>query len=165
MSVKVIPTPVAGFTKDTLYFDEQTRLEAARGYASYGWNTGDSTYSILVTSEGWYTVTLKTAEGCTATDSVMMLYSFVPLSMPNAFTPNSDLKNDKFRAYGTGIAEYNMKIFNRWGELLFETDNINTGWDGKYKGSMLPKGIYVYYIYFTDILKREHFRSGSVSLL
>ena len=85
--VNVVPAPVAGFTQDTLFFDEQYKLEAAQGYNHYSWNTGDSTYSILVSSEGWYKVTMKTIEGCAATDSVMMLYSFVPLSMPNAFTP------------------------------------------------------------------------------
>ncbi|MBK7029535.1 MAG: hypothetical protein IPH45_10110 [Bacteroidales bacterium] len=71
VEVNIIPLPVSGFPadKDTLWFDEMTRLEALPGYASYRWNTGDSTSSVLVTSEGWYRVIMQTEEGCTSSDS------------------------------------------------------------------------------------------------
>ena len=59
----------------------------------------------------------------------------VNLYVPNAFTPNSDGTNDTFGAKGDGIIEFNIQIFNRWGELVFESNDINKVWDGIYKGN------------------------------
>ncbi|MEI6062634.1 MAG: PKD domain-containing protein, partial [Bacteroidota bacterium] len=124
VTINVVPVPVSGFTADTVYFEEQTRLEATQGYNRYAWSTGDSTYSILVTAEGWYKVQLQTAEGCTSADSVMMLYAFTPLSMPNAFTPDGNLKNDIFRpvTFPEKISSFSMYIYDRWGRLIFFTN-------------------------------------------
>ena len=66
------------------------------------------------------------------------------LYIPNAFTPNGDGLNDTFGAVGEGITEYNMQIFDRWGNLIFESNNINVQWDGNYHNEIAPLGLYVY---------------------
>jgi len=60
--------------------------------------------------------------------------------VPNAFTPNSDGRNDAFRGYGEGVNwdTYEMSVFNRWGEEIFLTNSINNGWDGSFKGKVVP---------------------------
>jgi gliding motility-associated-like protein len=63
---------------------------------------------------------------------------------PNSFTPNGDGINDAFRFKGVGIKLFNLLIYNRWGELVFETDNIDKGWDGTYNDLKVPSGVYVY---------------------
>jgi gliding motility-associated-like protein len=68
------------------------------------------------------------------------------LFIPNAFTPNGNGNNDVFLAYGQGITSFHMRIFNRWGELLFETSDMNNGWDGRYKGQIVQTDTYVYTI-------------------
>ncbi len=165
--VNVVPAPVAGFTRDTLFFDEQTILEAAQGYDHYSWNTGDSTYFVLVTSEGWYKVTLKTAEGCMSTDSVMMLYSFVPLDMPNAFTPNGDGKNDFFLpvTYPDKISSFSMYIFNRWGQKICSTSDLGRGWDGTFEGKPAPLGVYTYIITYSNQSGETRKKTGVVTLV
>ena len=68
---------------------------------------------------------------------------------------------DDFEMYDDILIECIKEAY----ELLFESNDMNTGWDGKFNGILLPKGIYVYYVYFTDNSKTEHYRSGRISLL
>lgn len=64
--------------------------------------------------------------------------------VPNAFTPNGDGLNDSFGGVGEGITDYTMQIFDRWGNLLFESNNIDVQWDGNYKNEVVPTGVYVF---------------------
>lgn len=84
---------------------------------------------------------------------------------PSAFTPNGDRLNDEFRVFGQFVDTFNMKIFNRWGELVFTTNNINQGWDGNFKGKPQPEGTYAFICDITDEAGRNFKRSGSVVLL
>jgi len=178
VEVNLIPLPVSGFPagKDTLWFDEMTRLEALPGYASYRWNTGDSTSSILVTSEGWYRVIMQTEEGCTSSDSVMMLYSFAPFTMPNAFTPDGDGINDVFRPVTVPekVEAFSMYIFDRWGRQIFATKDLGAGWDGalsQSKGAYAqrdkaaPVGVYTYIIRYSNSAGEVKKKTGMVTLV
>ncbi len=164
--VTVVPTPVSGFPtdSDTLYFDERIQLEAAQGYDRYAWNTGDTTNSIPVSVEGWYKVTITTAEGCTTTDSVMMLYAFVPLTMPNAFTPDGDGLNDVFRpvTLPEKISSFSMYIYDRWGKQVFFTNDVKQGWDGTINGSPAQIGGYVYVVKYGNPSGAEREKRGMV---
>lgn len=73
------------------------------------------------------------------------------LYVPNGFTPNGDGLNDVFRAKGIGITEYRLMIFNRWGQKLFESNNIDIGWDGTYNGEKVQNDVYTYLIVYRDI--------------
>jgi gliding motility-associated-like protein len=84
---------------------------------------------------------------------------------PTAFTPNGDNLNDNFTVFGQYVVDFEMKIFNRWGELLFITDDIQSGWDGTFKGNEMPEGTYTFIAHITDRAGRIFKRSGSVLLL
>jgi len=84
---------------------------------------------------------------------------------PTAFTPNGDTKNDIFKVFGQFTATVEFKIFNRWGELMFLTTDLNLGWDGTYKGNLMPEGTYVFRAKLTDLAGRSSERSGTIVLL
>jgi gliding motility-associated-like protein len=84
---------------------------------------------------------------------------------PSAFTPNRDGLNDTFKVFGQFTAQVEFKIFNRWGELLFLTTDLNRGWDGTYKGNSMPEGTYVFRAKLTDLAGRTSERSGTILLL
>jgi gliding motility-associated-like protein len=137
----------------------------------YNWYAGSqyvsSGPSIVVTPKEttWYTVYLDLCTGLTLKDSVLV---FVSSPIPNAFTPNGDGLNDKFKILGTppeNITEYNFRIFNRWGQMIFETNNIDDAWDGMYKGQYCPAGVYVWEIFYRDNNKQKITNKGTVMLL
>ena len=84
-----------------------------------------------------YILTLKTAAGCITIDTqVVKINKNIVIYVPNAFTPNGDSRNDLLKPWAIGIKQLTyFKIFNRWGELVFETKSIHEGWDGRYKGT------------------------------
>lgn len=87
------------------------------------------------------------------------------LYYPSGFTPNNDGLNDAFKVFSQYTATFELRIFNRWGELLFNTDDMTQGWDGTYKGNLMPEGTYVFRAKITDLAGRTFDRSGSVILL
>lgn len=87
------------------------------------------------------------------------------LFYPTAFTPNGDNLNDIFTVFGQYVSGFEMKIFNRWGELLFTTADIQSGWDGTFRGREMPEGTYTFIAHITDRAGRTFKRSGSVLLL
>jgi gliding motility-associated-like protein len=87
------------------------------------------------------------------------------LYVPNTFTPNANATNDMFFPKGEGIKDFEMRIFNRWGEQIFLTDKMERGWDGLYKGKPAQLGVYVYKIYYTNIFGEEGNLVGHVNLV
>jgi gliding motility-associated-like protein len=87
------------------------------------------------------------------------------LYVPNAFTPNGDGINDIFKPSGTLVKTFNMLIFDRWGELIFETESFGRGWDGFYKGQKVQNDVYVWKIYATDFYDIEHILIGHVTVV
>ena len=85
---------------------------------------------------------------CSSSDTITVTVMDVEqyLYIPNSFSPNGDGVNDSFRIYGQEIDEFKILIFNRWGELLFESNNIGNNWNGFYKGKEVPSGVYVFRI-------------------
>jgi gliding motility-associated-like protein len=90
---------------------------------------------------------------------------------PEAFTPNSDGHNDFFTVFGKNISQYEIKIFNRWGQEVYSSDdvtelnNLGRGWDGTYKGKMEDIGTFSYYIVAKDINGKDIKEKGNVSLI
>jgi gliding motility-associated-like protein len=85
--------------------------------------------------------------------------------IPNAFTPNGDGNNNYFQVYGVGIKFVTMKIFNRWGEKVYESENMMQGWDGTFKGQPQDMGVFVYEAQITYLSNLTEFRKGSVTLI
>jgi gliding motility-associated-like protein len=86
--------------------------------------------------------------------------------MPNAFTPDHDGSNDQFGAVGINVEEYHLKIFNRWGELIFESSDIAYKWDGTHKGQLVPDGVYVYTLFAKELVTGKRIsKTGTVTIL
>ncbi len=89
----------------------------------------------------------------------------INLAFPNAFAPSSTPPNHEFKPVGEFFGKFNIQLFNRWGELLFETQNINEGWDGTYNGQVVQQGSYVYKVSMIDLGGRRFSQSGTVLLI
>ena len=85
--------------------------------------------------------------------------------VPNTFTPNDDGINDTFGVNGEAIKEFNMAIYDRWGQLLFESNDKNKRWDGSYKGKKVATGAYVYVINAAGITGLRQTREGQVNII
>jgi len=137
-------------------------------YNWYEWSqqiSTDQTITVAPNETTWYYVYLDLCSGITLKDSVLV---FVTNPIPNAFTPNGDGLNDKFRIIGTpseNITKYNFQIFNRWGQKIFDTNNIEEAWDGTSKGQYCPAGVYVWEIFYEDSKKTRVTNRGTVMLL
>jgi gliding motility-associated-like protein len=89
------------------------------------------------------------------------LYVYVP----NAFTPNEDGLNDTFGGLGYGFKDYHLIIYNRWGQLVFETDKQSDQWDGTYGGKSAPIGSYAYAIEVKGYYENDFHKEGTISII
>jgi len=87
------------------------------------------------------------------------------LYIPNAFSPNGDGKNDIFQVYGTNVKSVTIWVYNQWGSLMLQTTNNAAGWDGTYKGTPQPVGVYVYYVEAIMNDSQKVTKKGTVTLL
>jgi gliding motility-associated-like protein len=132
---------------------EKYTLDAGvAGGGTYLWSTGDTTQKINVTLADTYWVQITTSL-CKFTDTVNVHGDFGAgvLWVPNSFTPNGDLLNDYFMPKGDDITDYQMMIFNRWGELIFQTDKMEVGWNGTFKGVAAEQDVYVWKVKYKTI--------------
>ena len=112
-----------------------------------------------------YTVTFYDENGCIAADQVAIKYEPL-IYVPNTFTPTSDGTNDFFFAKGVNMKDFQMEIFNRWGELIFTANSIYDGWNGTYKGLSSPDGVYTWKIQYSDVFTGMRYELvGHVTLL
>ncbi|MBC7949778.1 MAG: gliding motility-associated C-terminal domain-containing protein [Chitinophagaceae bacterium] len=109
---------------------------------------------------------VKTSIGnCEAADTVLVSVSWPDtLYVPTAFTPNGDGRNDKFMATGSAN-DYSLKIFNRWGEQIFQSKSLQQGWDGTIQGKAQPSGVYVYWMQYKTMAGGVRKRKGSLVLI
>lgn len=113
-----------------------------------------------------YTVTVNYLGNCIATETVNVFVGNGPdIYIPNAFTPNGDGDNDVFMVYGAGLRNVNLKVFNRWGEKVFDSNNQWLGWDGHYRGQMLEPGVYTYMIEVTYLNDKKKQKNGTITLI
>ena len=129
-------------------------------------NPNISSPTTSVQSSIIYTVDAKTEFGCKITDSVVVVVEDdSEIDVANAFTPGS-VPNDIIRVQHHGIAKLNsFRIFNRWGQLVFETTNIDEGWDGTFNGQPQPIGVYVYYADAISYRGKRFYKQGNITLL
>ena len=182
--------PVAAFTANPwetnmdqpeVQFTDQSQGDIT----SWDWGFGDGASSQSpdpvheFTGPGQWNVSLTVTDGHGCSDQAENMVTVTPvydITIPNVFTPNpngsnggsydpNDLSNDVFYPFIRFVKDFNMRIFNRWGELVFESDDIRVGWDGYYRGHISPQDVYVYQlrVRFTD--NKEMQRTGDLTLL
>lgn len=133
---------------DSISICNATNLELNAGVpnaTSYTWSTGETTQSIAVSESGAYSVIVD-MNGCLLYDTTFVdgeLGGGV-VWVPNTFTPNGNALNETFCPVGNDITEIHLQIFNRWGQLLYETKSLGACWDGKYMGNVVQEDVYVY---------------------
>jgi gliding motility-associated-like protein len=91
-----------------------------------------------------------TSGSCVISDTVNVSGSTAESAVyvPNSFTPNGDIKNAVFYAYGEDISEFHMQVFDRWGQLIFTSNSISDGWDGTVKGRVVQEDVYIWRIVY-----------------
>ncbi|MCA6365289.1 MAG: gliding motility-associated C-terminal domain-containing protein, partial [Bacteroidetes bacterium] len=182
--VTVFANPVAAFglTPDNATMVNPTIFfsDSSSGAVAWNWSFGDllnsastdQNPSFAYPSAGCYeiTLTVTSADGCTdiATDSVCIGLE-ATLFVPNAFTPNGDGDNEVFQPLGIGLDpnEYQLWIYDRWGNMIFFTDNPQTGWDGRANGgtNIAQEDVYVWKLKCVDITGQKHNKLGTVTLI
>lgn len=124
-------------------------LSAASAYASYLWSDGSTGPSITITEAGTYSLYVTDENGCSGADTLIV----VPCEtgpvffVPNAFSPNGDGNNDHFLPACSNhslVSDFELIIYNRWGQLIFRSLDIGGGWDGTINGKPCPSGMYSY---------------------
>jgi gliding motility-associated-like protein len=163
-------TPNPAFALENVYFTDQSSSNA--GVVAWFWNFGDETgdnaqnpihnyadggeYSIL------FTVT--DANGCVDTISRNLIVALLPV-LPTAFTPNGDGENDIFIIRGGPFKAVDFRVYSQWGELIFQTNDWNEGWDGQYKGADAQLGVYTWTFEVELADGRIIRKSGDVTLI
>ena len=196
MAVSIYPNPLAGFEwgpktanilDGTVYFISEAI--GASGPNAYNWNFGDTygtvdslnhstvtnpTHLYANPNPAEYTVTqvVSTIHGCKdSITEIIKILDAVTFYIPNSFSPNGDGINDGFKGIGIGInnSTYNMWIFDRWGLMIFYSNDINKAWDGHLLGHeeqpILQEDVYVWKVSFTDDLNKAHQYHGTVTLI
>jgi gliding motility-associated-like protein len=145
-------------------------LKASANYPFYQWNTGELQDSIQVDQAGIYSLLVRDQFGCTNSTSKVIVASnsCIDLFMPNAFSPNNDGINDLFRIRGVAksqFSSYYLKVFDRWGQLVFASSNSEEGWDGNFKGRFCEIGTYYWSLNYQLPLNKSEILKGDINLI
>ena len=177
--ITVFPKPFADFASSpeeaNIYDSEITFTDLSVVANQWLWDIGDKGTTFTnqhpvhhYTDSGDYYVSLFIENTFGCKDTVQKKVRIEPafaLWIPNAFTPDSDNKNDHFFAKGYGIDEIETLIFDRWGELIFEGNQLDSQWDGRYKNGEIKQDVYVYKIRAKDIFGKWHEYIGKVTVV
>jgi gliding motility-associated-like protein len=170
--------PSISLPEDTFIYEGQSivlngTVSGGSGAGTYTWTPADlltcskcPSPKAVPRDSTTFTVVYTDQAGCEATDFInITVLNDQSLYIPNAFSPNGDGKNDELKIYARFVKEFNWSVFNRWGEKVFETNDINFGWDGRYKGVLQPPSVYVYYLTVTYLNNKTVHNQGSVTLI
>lgn len=169
--VNPLPEPVIKPSFYEIYPGEQVELTTGEFLYYYWYDNNDlliSENEILIVDSTLTTYLIAESDkGCIgiSSNSIIKYIPRVSFFIPNTFTPNGDEHNDLLITIGSKIVIFNMIITNRWGEVVFTTNNINKFWDGKFKGYPVKQGTYTYQVSILGEDKRNFNTSGEVNVL
>ncbi len=187
ITVNINPAPTANFSASTytanIPNDPIQFTNLSTGANAYYWSFGDGGFTSQTNplynyqTVGFYTVSLVAINEYNCRDTTDQVIKVITdIQFPNVFTPNAngsgggsynpaDLSNDVFFPYTSGVVEYKLIIFNRWGELIFESHDLNIGWDGYFNGKLCQQDAYVWKANVTFFDGRVYNKTGNVTLL
>jgi gliding motility-associated-like protein len=160
--------------QDTVLLGNSTEITVLpTGDFAYSWQPVNATGNTLVVTPEQntvYSVTITDSLGCSYRKYITIYAIDVIcdepyIYIPNAFTPNGDGKNDVLYIRGEYIEQLDLKIFDRWGELVFETDKQAKGWDGTYKGEPVEPAVFVYHVKVKCLGGEEFFKKGNITVI
>jgi gliding motility-associated-like protein len=155
--------------RDTLLcIGEEFLLHVKTNANSFAWQDGSTATDYSVTQTGTYSVIAQNGCGIdTANVKIDFHHCECELTLPTAFTPNGDGLNETFRAlHPCDIKNFNLKIFNRFGQLVFESQDLSRGWDGYFRGTKADMGTYVWIATYTSSKNDQHnAKKGTVVLV
>ena len=176
--ITVMQSPTAAFTLsenpavalDVIHFTDQSSPQAS--LISWFWNFGDSTLSNqqnpnhIYSNQGDYNILLVITDnfGCKDTATADISIANLP-QVPTAFTPNGDGHNDVLFVRGGPFEKIHFRVYNNWGELVFECNDQKIGWDGNVSGVAQPVGVYVWVMDVEAYNKKQIHKSGDVTLM
>jgi len=168
--LKDIVQPPSNFLKptDSICTNRTLTLGPLKKYPAYNWSTGSSEDHITIKSTGLYWLEVTDNNGCSATDTMMVSNKECPkgINIPTAFTPNNDGKNDIFKALVfEDLKSFKLQVFDRWGNLVFETADPSRGWNGIYKGITLESSVFIWQCQYQVIGQEPEFQKGTLALI
>jgi len=179
--LQVFDLPFVEVSADTaLCIDATYQLMAQTDALSFVWRPAEGlsdslslTPTFSAPTGNTYTLTVTDEKGCKASAAVkidvVVCESWI--KVPEAFSPNADGVNDFFTVFGKNIASYQIRIFNRWGEVVYESSDegelnvLNRGWDGTHKGKVQPLNTFVYQIIAKDVNGYKIEKAGNLTLI
>lgn len=173
-SVVVHPTPTITLvnSNDTCSFGSgaiQANINNATAPLSIQWSNGSTSANLNNLSAGTYSVLVTDANSCQTTASATLLNLEVDCQyfvyLANAFSPNGDGVNDIIQVHGKGVQNVRLVIYNRWGNKVFETEQLNDAWDGTFKGDPQNAGVFIYMLEGVFINGKTFTESGDITLI
>ena len=163
-TVAIISSPVISFNFSSAGISPLT-------YWQWTIGTGDTTitsqsFNYTYSAVGKYLICLIAINKNGCKDSLSEYVIINPensIYIPSAFNPHGT--NRVFYIYGEGLSDFKMMIFTRWGEKIYESNDINQGWDGKLNNKLQPGGVYIYRISYKDAYNKQDIKYGEVTLL
>lgn len=172
ISVSDNPSPDIIIDNYILYIGDTIRLELSEIYSSYEWFNSEEEFlgndSYLdVSIQGEFYVYVVDQNGCSAfsDNTTVNIVPRTELFVPSSFTPNSDMHNELFVIYGENIKSFNIKIYSKWGGVIFESNNINKCWDGFYLGEKVKQDKYLFKIDLTGEDNIPFSKSGLINVI
>ncbi|KAA9354015.1 PKD domain-containing protein [Larkinella humicola] len=169
-----LPLPTFDLTREVpLCVGDQGRAVlqvSGNSTLTYFWpHSGDSTPRITVLEVGRYAVRVTGANGCAAVDTAVVVDKCEPrVVLPDAFTPNGDGNNDLLDVFTAYVTDFELRVFNRWGEVIFVSNDPEQKWDGNYRGQAYPSMVYAYTVNFKSLYYPERpkvLKRGSILLV
>ena len=173
MSVQEFPT-VQAPADVTVLIGQSVSLQAFGSGNGFRWSPDDGSIECVYCSRASvsplentkYFVTNINENGCERTDSVnVIVVKNYYRGVPDAFSPNGDDENDVLKVLGNGISSIEFYVYNRHGDIVFETRDKNQGWDGTYKGEPSDVGVYAYFVLITYESGFQEILKGDVTLV
>ena len=147
LNVDILENPTPYLGEDDIICVKNLAVDLTPGqFEAYAWQDNSTNDSFSVpTGGGTYWVEVTDEQGCVGMDSITLIQQCPTVFfIPDAFSPNGDGLNDFFQVFAQDISEMELKIFNRWGSLVYQSTNLEETWDGTYNGQLMEVGVYMY---------------------
>lgn len=163
INVTFDPSPQTEIGNDTTLCAGETLVLTANSPGNYTWSTGENASSVSITTSGNYWLQIDTG-ACSIRDELTANFADC-FFMPDIFSPNNDGKNDVLYIRGMEGREFYFSVYDRWGQMVFESTSSSVGWDGNFKGQPLSAGVYVYYLVSVSPFTGESYSlKGNITL-